>query len=129
MRKRLAPLTAIVVLACSIFTSNSAMTYFGKSKQITTTSNELVSDENDVEVSNANNAEVGNASASVEGTELDKSAANNVNVNGTMMQYFEWNLPDNGSLWNQIADQADELADMGITALWLPPAYKGGALG
>ena len=111
MRKRLASLTAIVVLVCSIFTSNSAMTTFSKSKQITTTSNELVSDENDVEVSNANNAEVGNASASVEGTELDKSAANNVNVNGTMMQYFEWNLPDNGSLWNQIADQADELAD------------------
>ena len=129
MRKRLASLTAIVVLVCSIFTSNSAMTTFSKSKQITTTSNELVSDENDVEVSNANNAEVGNASASVEGTELDKSAANNVNVNGTMMQYFEWNLPDNGSLWNQIADQADELADMGITALWLPPAYKGGHSG
>ena len=78
MRKRLAPLTAIVVLACSIFTSNSAMTTFSKSKQITTTSNELVSDENDVEVSNANNAEVGNVSASVEGTGLDKSAANNV---------------------------------------------------
>ena len=129
MRKRLASLTAIVVLACSIFTSNSAMTTFSKSKQITTTSNELVSDVNDVEVSNPNNAEVGNASASVEGTELDKSAANNVNVNGTMMQYFEWNLPDNGSLWNQIADQADELADMGITALWLPPAYKGGHSG
>ena len=45
-------------------------------------------------------------------------------VNGVMMQYFHWYLPD-GSLWNQIARDATELAAAGFTALWLPPAYKG----
>ena len=45
-------------------------------------------------------------------------------VNGTMMQYFEWDLANSGTHWNMVADQADELAEAGITALWLPPAYK-----
>ncbi|WP_103669191.1 alpha-amylase [Pseudanabaena sp. BC1403] len=45
--------------------------------------------------------------------------------NGVMMQYFHWYLPDDGSLWNQVAEQAEELAKIGITSLWLPPAYKG----
>ena len=46
-------------------------------------------------------------------------------VNGTMMQYFEWDLPNDGEHWNRVADRADDLADAGFTALWLPPAYKG----
>lgn len=45
--------------------------------------------------------------------------------NGTMMQYFHWYLPNDGTHWNQIKDRAKELADAGFTALWLPPAYKG----
>jgi alpha-amylase len=45
--------------------------------------------------------------------------------NGVMMQYFHWYCPDDGSLWNQVAEKADELAKAGITSLWLPPAYKG----
>ncbi|QQO09084.1 alpha-amylase [Breznakiella homolactica] len=44
--------------------------------------------------------------------------------NGTMMQYFEWYLPA-GMLWKQIAEQAEELKNNGITALWIPPPYKG----
>ncbi len=44
--------------------------------------------------------------------------------NGTMMQYFEWYLPS-GMLWKQVAGSARELAEDGITAIWLPPAYKG----
>lgn len=44
--------------------------------------------------------------------------------NGTMMQYFEWELPS-GILWRQAAEKAAELAGDGITAVWLPPAYKG----
>ncbi|MBC5646863.1 alpha-amylase [Christensenella tenuis] len=48
----------------------------------------------------------------------------NTKKNGTMMQYFEWELPC-GMLWNQVADKAGELAEDGITAIWLPPAYKG----
>ncbi|GFE70855.1 alpha-amylase [Chroococcus sp. FPU101] len=46
-------------------------------------------------------------------------------VNGVMMQYFHWYIPDDGSLWNEANKNAKELADAGITALWLPPAYKG----
>ena len=45
--------------------------------------------------------------------------------NGVMMQYFHWYSPDDGSLWNQVAEKADELAERGVTSLWLPPAYKG----
>lgn len=44
--------------------------------------------------------------------------------NGVMMQYFHWYAPGGGTLWSQVADQADELADAGFTALWLPPATK-----
>lgn len=47
--------------------------------------------------------------------------------NGTMMQYFEWYLPEDQSLWNTAAEQASHLHDIGITAVWLPPAYKGQA--
>ena len=46
--------------------------------------------------------------------------------NGTMMQYFEWYLPP-GMLWNKMKDEAQVLAQSGITALWIPPAYKGSA--
>ena len=46
-------------------------------------------------------------------------------INGIIMQYFEWYLNCNGQLWNQIIKEAEELAKIGITALWLPPAYKG----
>ncbi|MGF1495222.1 MAG: alpha-amylase [Elainellaceae cyanobacterium] len=46
-------------------------------------------------------------------------------VNGTMMQYFHWYIPSYGSLWNEVSTWAKELADVGFTALWLPPAYKG----
>jgi alpha-amylase len=46
-------------------------------------------------------------------------------VNGVIMQYFHWYLPQGGILWNQLAKDATELAAAGFTALWLPPAYKG----
>ena len=46
-------------------------------------------------------------------------------INGVMMQYFHWYSPADGSLWNEVASRARELADAGITAVWLPPAYKG----
>jgi alpha-amylase len=42
-----------------------------------------------------------------------------------MMQYFHWYCPEDGSLWNQVAENATDLAKAGITSLWLPPAYKG----
>ena len=41
------------------------------------------------------------------------------------MQYFHWYIPEDGNLWEQTAARVGELAAAGITALWLPPAYKG----
>lgn len=46
-------------------------------------------------------------------------------INGTMMQYFHWYIPNDGNLWSKVEGAAPELADAGFTALWLPPAYKG----
>jgi alpha-amylase len=46
-------------------------------------------------------------------------------INGVMMQYFHWYNPADGSLWNELAKNAQELADAGVTVVWLPPAYKG----
>ncbi len=44
--------------------------------------------------------------------------------NGTMMQYFEWNLPNEGRFWKQLEQDAPHLAELGITALWIPPGCK-----
>ena len=46
-------------------------------------------------------------------------------INGIIMQYFEWYMDCHQNLWNQVKENAEELAKIGITALWLPPAYKG----
>lgn len=46
-------------------------------------------------------------------------------LNGIMMQYFEWNLPADQSLWNSLKADATKLKNAGITSVWLPPAYKG----
>ncbi len=46
-------------------------------------------------------------------------------VNGTIMQYFHWYLPPDGTLWEEVKNKAAELAEAGFTALWFPPAYKG----
>ena len=46
-------------------------------------------------------------------------------INGTIMQYFEWYLNCEKGLWNKVIEQADKLSRIGVTALWLPPAYKG----
>jgi chitodextrinase/glycosidase len=47
--------------------------------------------------------------------------------NQTLMQYFEWYLPGDGNHWNRMGADAQNLANMGITGVWIPPAYKGGA--
>ncbi|WP_444685313.1 alpha-amylase [Alkalicoccus luteus] len=49
--------------------------------------------------------------------------------NGTMMQYFEWHLENDGEHWNRMNAEAEALSDAGITALWIPPAYKGSGQG
>lgn len=48
-----------------------------------------------------------------------------VDFNGTIMQYFHWYIDPDLILWDEVKNKAKELADAGITALWLPPAYKG----
>jgi alpha-amylase len=46
-------------------------------------------------------------------------------LNGTMMQYFQWYTSNEGTHWDEIKTKSKELADAGITALWIPPCYKG----
>ena len=48
-----------------------------------------------------------------------------IKINGIMIQYFEWYMECNQNLWNQVKENADVLHDLGVTAIWLPPAYKG----
>ena len=48
-------------------------------------------------------------------------------MNGTLLQGFSWYLPSDGTHWESMAVQARRLADLGVTAVWLPPAYKGHA--
>ncbi len=47
------------------------------------------------------------------------------NLNPTLIQFFHWYYPGDGKLWNELASKASELSELGITAVWLPPAYKG----
>ena len=44
--------------------------------------------------------------------------------NQTLMQYFEWYLPDDGQHWNRLAMDAPNLAAKGIKKIWMPPAFK-----
>lgn len=45
-------------------------------------------------------------------------------MNLTIVQFFHWYFPVEANLWNHSKDQAEHLAKMGITHVWLPPAYK-----
>jgi alpha-amylase len=45
--------------------------------------------------------------------------------NKTLIQFFEWYCPADGRHWNRFAEEIPRLISMGITAAWLPPAYKG----
>lgn len=56
------------------------------------------------------------------------TAANATTVNGVLMQGFYWDVPQTTSgqtWWQVLGGKASELKSAGITALWLPPAYKG----
>lgn len=44
--------------------------------------------------------------------------------NGVLMQYFHWYIAPDGDHWKRVKERAKDLAKAGITALWLPPAYK-----
>ena len=45
--------------------------------------------------------------------------------NECLMQYFEWYLPSDSTLWNRITKESSHISNLGITHIWLPPAYKG----
>ncbi|MES2440864.1 MAG: alpha-amylase [Verrucomicrobiota bacterium] len=45
--------------------------------------------------------------------------------NGTMMQGFHWYSDGDGKHWNRLRQRAPDLAAVGISAIWFPPATKG----
>lgn len=45
-------------------------------------------------------------------------------MNHTIMQYFEWYLPADHSHWKKLSEAAEHLKTIGITKVWLPPAFK-----
>ena len=45
--------------------------------------------------------------------------------NDILMQYFEWYLKSEDKLWQKVKNEASKLHELGITDVWLPPAYKG----
>ncbi len=44
--------------------------------------------------------------------------------NGTLIQFFHWYSSGDGNHWNYFNDEVDHLVKLGITAAWLPPAFK-----
>jgi len=69
--------------------------------------------------------ESSDALAATESLEADAEARAITPQNGTMLQFFHWYTRGDGGHWNEVASRSPALADMGITAYWLPPAYKG----
>jgi alpha-amylase len=61
-----------------------------------------------------------------EATIVERKLAEPTEFNGTMMQWFHWYVEADGKHWRRLKQEAPALAAAGITALWLPPAYKGG---
>lgn len=45
-------------------------------------------------------------------------------TNGVILQYFEWYLPNQPHLWKLLKQDAKHLADIGITAVWIPLHIK-----
>ena len=44
--------------------------------------------------------------------------------NAVMMQFFEWNVNNDGQHWARLQAEADNLARLGIAAVWIPPCTK-----
>ncbi len=44
--------------------------------------------------------------------------------NLTLIQFFHWYYPNDGSLWKHFKDQQNYLEDLGINMVWLPPPCK-----
>jgi alpha-amylase len=44
--------------------------------------------------------------------------------NLTLFQFFHWYYSPEGNLWQHAKEKAEHLSSLGITHVWLPPAYK-----
>ena len=44
--------------------------------------------------------------------------------NFTLMQFFEWNIENDGRHWDRLKSEAHALKQMGISAVWIPPCTK-----
>ncbi|TDG37040.1 alpha-amylase [Pedobacter changchengzhani] len=49
--------------------------------------------------------------------------------NQTLIQFFHWYYNEEQNLWTKVANEASHLKEIGVTSVWLPPAYKGSAGG
>ncbi|MDO5737914.1 MAG: alpha-amylase [Eubacteriales bacterium] len=45
--------------------------------------------------------------------------------NTVIFQTFEWNSPSDGTFYDNLAAKAQELKELAVAAVWLPPAMKG----
>jgi alpha-amylase len=45
--------------------------------------------------------------------------------NLSIMQFFEWNIENDGGHWDRLRREAENLAKAGIGAVWIPPCAKG----
>ncbi|WP_432708039.1 alpha-amylase family glycosyl hydrolase, partial [Pedobacter sp.] len=46
-------------------------------------------------------------------------------TNRLLIQFFHWYYQDHQPLWQKAIQEAKHLSGLGITDVWLPPAYKG----
>lgn len=42
-----------------------------------------------------------------------------------LIQYFDWYLSSKDQLWHTLKNDAAHLKSLGVTGVWMPPAYKG----
>ena len=45
--------------------------------------------------------------------------------NGVLLQGFHWYIKPEEKLWKQLQGKVKSYKEMGFSAIWLPPAYKG----
>lgn len=46
-------------------------------------------------------------------------------INGVMLQAFDWDYPADGSFYRKFSERLEDLANLGISGVWMPPAAKG----
>lgn len=44
--------------------------------------------------------------------------------NGIMFQYFEWFMDTQNDLWIRLKNDVQHLKELGVTGIWIPPAFK-----